>query len=333
MGKLVTFSEAFTLRELCALVVLIPALACHRGAAHPDASPADAGTADGSVATLDGGALSGATPSSPGSEASGALELRHVSLSGNGPLEASMSAKLPKDVALPLTQVAARVLVWWVDLRRGLNRGDELAVVYSLPHGKEPLVHAVSWTSSQGKGRHLAYLFQAPGAPFARYYDAEGKEVELRLVDGPIDNYDQVTSLLRDGRRHRGVDFRTPSGTPVKLPFDGVLVRKNWSFHANGNCLEFHDPASGRNAIFLHLSPLPRDLTPGRHFKKGEVVAKSDNSGHSTAPHLHYQLESPSGSILDPFEIHKTWRADLPAAAKSAFDVEVRRLNQLLEAK
>jgi murein DD-endopeptidase len=325
-----------TTRRFLLLVAGVTASSCH-----PVQVPADSGStggvaisrpADGGIGA-DGGAGTASVTSGPlGAEIPGS-GLRQVKVSINGALESSLTEKLASDVALPLTQVVARILVWWVDLRRGLNKGDELSVVYSLPPGKEPMIHALSWTSSQGKGKHVAYLFQAPGAPFARYYDAEGKEVELRLVDGPIDTYDQVTSLLRDGRRHKGVDFRTPTGTPVKLPFDGTLVRKNWAFRANGNCLEFNDPASGRDAIFLHLSPLPSELKPGQHFKKGEVVAKSDNSGHSTAPHLHYQLMSPAGKVLDPFDIHKTWRAELPSAAKASFDLEVKRLNEQLEAK
>jgi murein DD-endopeptidase len=327
------------LRSISLFALVASLAACHPARASADAAVStDAGVTagdggSGENSAGDGGQAPVITPSKAGSEATPASDLHHVHANISGSLEGSMTAVLPREVALPLTQVVARVLVWWVDLRRGLNKGDELTVVYSLPPGKEPLVHALSWISSQGKGKHLAYLFQAQGAPFARYYDAEGKEIELRLVDGPIDTYDQVTSLLKDGRRHKGVDFRTPTGTPVKMPFDATLVRKNWSFRGNGNCLEFHDSASGRSAIFLHLSPLPKDLQPGQHFKKGEEVAKSDNSGHSTAPHLHYQLVSPSGAILDPFEVHKTFRAELKADAKSAFDNEMRRLNLLLEQK
>ena len=33
-----------------------------------------------------------------------------------------------------------------------------------------------------------------------------------------------ITSLLRDGRRHKGVDFKTPVGTEVKATFNGTIT-------------------------------------------------------------------------------------------------------------
>jgi murein DD-endopeptidase MepM/ murein hydrolase activator NlpD len=139
-----------------------------------------------------------------------------------------------------------------------------------------------------------------------------------------------VTSLVKDGRRHKGVDFRAPVGTPVVAPFDGVIVRRNWKFSANGNCLDLLDPATGRHAIFLHLDVVPKAMAKGRSVKKGEAIAESGNSGHSTAPHLHYQLEDRSGKVLDPFKVHATTRVSIPAADRPAFDAERARLDARL---
>jgi murein DD-endopeptidase MepM/ murein hydrolase activator NlpD len=154
--------------------------------------------------------------------------------------------------------------------------------------------------------------------------------VELRLVDAPIADYEQVTSLLKDGRRHKGVDFKTPQGSQVVAPFDGVIERRNWHFSANGNCLDLRDAASGRHAIFLHLEVVPKEMAVGRKVRRGEVIAQSGNSGHSFAPHLHYQLEDASGTVLDPFAVLKTERRALSAADRAAFDAERRRLDAAL---
>jgi murein DD-endopeptidase MepM/ murein hydrolase activator NlpD len=132
---------------------------------------------------------------------------------------------------------------------------------------------------------------------------------------------------VKDGRRHKGVDFRTPVGTPVYAPFDGVVERRNWNFSGNGNCLDLRDPATGRHAIFLHLDVIPRSMATGRRVKQGEQVAESGNSGHSMAPHLHYQLEDGSGTVLDPFRVHATTRASLPASDRAAFEAERARLD------
>jgi murein DD-endopeptidase MepM/ murein hydrolase activator NlpD len=149
-------------------------------------------------------------------------------------------------------------------------------------------------------------------------------------VDSPIGEYEQVTSLLRDGRRHKGVDFKAPVGSPVLAPFDGVVERRNWNFRGNGNCLELRDPASGRRAIFLHLDVLPKETAPGRRVRKGEQIASSGNSGRSYAPHLHYQLESADGRVLDPYEVHHTTRRSIAPAQRASFDAARSRLDAAL---
>ncbi len=244
--------------------------------------------------------------------------LRRASVSVAGSLDQSLGAVVGPEVGPPLTQVSTRLLVWWLDISRDVRPGDELDVLYELPAGKEPVVHALRFESGKLGREVRAYRFQPPDAPFARYYDETGREVEERLEDSPIESYEQVTSLLRDGRRHKGVDFKAPVGTPVLAPFDGVVKRKNWNFRGNGNCLEVAD-GRGRTLLFLHLSDVEHGVGPGTRVKKGQVIARSGNTGRSTAPHLHYQLMAGS-RVLDPFEVHKTFRASLPADAKAAFD-------------
>lgn len=250
----------------------------------------------------------------------------------NGPLETALVDAVGKEVGAPLTQVVTRSLVWWVRVPQDLMKGDALSVVYETRPGQEPLVHALRFTSGK-LGRTLeSYRFQSAGSAFARYYQPDGTELEERLVDGPLDDYEQVTSLLRDGRRHKGVDFKTPAGTPVKATFDGVIARKNWNFRGNGNCLEVRESGGqGRTALFLHLSEVPKTVEAGQRVKKGQVIAESGNTGHSFAPHLHYQLMK-GDRVIDPFESHATTRRALPATDRAAFDVAVTSLGRRLGA-
>ena len=164
--------------------------------------------------------------------------LRYVHASVAGPLETAFTSELGRDVGEPLTQVVTRTLVWWINVPDDLRRGDVVDVVFSERQGAEPLVHAVRFVSERAGRWFAAYRYQAPGQAYAHYYSRDGQEIELRLRDAPLDDHEQVTSLLRDGRGHRGVDFRTPVGTPVKATFDGTVGRVNRSFRQNGNCLE-----------------------------------------------------------------------------------------------
>jgi murein DD-endopeptidase len=264
----------------------------------------------------------------------GPLKVAGLSLASviiQGPLETAVVAATSPEVGPALAQVVTRTLIWWVEVPNELRRGDKLDILYEQRPSEEPLVHAVRFTSGKTGQTHRAYRFRAEGDSTARYYLPGGEELELRLESSPLDDYEQVTSLLRDGRRHKGVDFKTPVGTPVKAPFTGVVRRKNWGFRHNGNCIELEEVGGKqRRALFLHLEELPRTLKVGERFTAGAIIGRSGNSGRSFAPHLHYQLEDQNERVLDPYESHRTYRRTLGAALRPALEAEVRRMDGLL---
>jgi murein DD-endopeptidase MepM/ murein hydrolase activator NlpD len=254
-----------------------------------------------------------------------------------GPIEDAIKAALPRGeraIGEELTAVVNRLLVWEIDVARDARRGDRLDLAWTPPArgsgSPAPVVEAMRYASQKLGGTIAAYRFKAEGARWPRYYRADGAEVEQRIADAPVEDYEQITSLLRDGRRHEGVDFKTPVGSPVRATFDGVVWRRNWNFAGNGNCLDVRDAATGRHAIFLHLDVLPKDVRPGRKVRKGDVIAASGNSGRSFAPHLHYQLEAPDGRVLDPFDVHRTERATIAAADRAAFGAARAKLDAAL---
>ena len=245
----------------------------------------------------------------------------------HGALEQAIVGQVGKSVGPALTQVVNRALVWWVSVPGDLRKNDTLWVAYEERPNQEPLVHAVRLVSGKAAKTFEAYRYKANGDMFSRLYEPNGQELEERLVDAPLDTYEQVTSLLRDGRRHKGVDFKTPIGTPVKATFDGVIARKTWNFRGNGNSLEVVESGGkGRHALFLHLSEVPGSVQPGQRVKRGQVIARSGNTGHSFAPHLHYQLMSASGAVLDPFDSHPTERVTLAQTELLHFDQEMKKL-------
>jgi murein DD-endopeptidase len=256
---------------------------------------------------------------------------RFLSVRIEGPIEAALVAGAGNETGPALTQVVKRVMVWWINVPADLRKGDLLELIYEPQPGQEPLVSAVRLRSAKAGRTFEAYRFKPAGAQFARFYDADGADLELRLDPSPLDSWEQITSLLKDGRKHKGVDFKAPVGTPVKATFDGTITRKNWFFRGNGNSLEITSSgAPWMKAIFLHLSELPRTLTVGTKVKKGEVIAHSGNSGHSFAPHLHYQLMSPSDRVLDPFDVHATTKVNLPAADRPALTEQVTKWRSMM---
>jgi murein DD-endopeptidase len=242
------------------------------------------------------------------------VHYRYADLTIERSLEESFVAKTDVVLGQKLAQVTKRVLVWWVDVNRELHKGDRIEVVYELlaDPNLEPLVHAIWFRSRQHNKQLSAVRVQLEGEKFARWYDEEGAEIERRLVNGPVVDYEQITSLIGDGRGHRGMDFKTPVGTPVTSPFNGTVKRKNWATRRNGNCLEIVDAKSGMSVYFLHLSSFAKGVHAGAAVKKGQLLARSGNTGRSSAPHLHYQLERPDGRTVDPLRVHRSERRKLP---------------------
>ncbi len=310
-------------------------------AAAPPAAPAPAvAPAPGEVAAAGASANPNAPPVAPAdvnavvtgnapvAVAAPALKdgYKSFSVTINGPLESAIVAATSKEAGTPLTQVVTRSLVWWLNVPGDLLRGDTLSGLYEERPGQEPLVHAVRLTSRKFGKTFEAYRYKPSTAEVARFYQPDGIDLEEHLSDGPLENWEQITSLLRDGRKHKGVDFKTPVGTPVHATFDGTVVSKNWNFRGNGNSLKVQENGgAGRTALFLHLSELPKSVQVGDKVKKGQVLAKSGNTGHSFAPHLHYQLMQ-GEKVIDPFKSHTVTKVTLPSDERLKLDVAVAKL-------
>ena len=202
-------------------------------------------------------------------------------------------------------------------------QGDTLELLYEPQEDEDPIVHALKVTAAKLTSPKVAYRFQSQKDDWPRYYDDQGNEIEARLRSGPIQDYEQVTSLLGDGRGHKGVDFKTPVGSPIKAPFDGVVVKRNWNTRQNGNCLKIRDRRTGTIAYLLHLDRIPEKIRRHAAIKTGQLIAYSGNTGRSSAPHLHYQLER-HGRTIDPFKFHRTFRATLDTEDRDAFQDQVR---------
>ena len=109
-------------------------------------------------------------------------------------------------------------------------------------------------------------------------------------------------------RLHAGVDLGTASGTPVRAAAAGV-VRRASSDGVNGRILVL-DHGRGVTTIYCHNDELL--VQDGERVAKGQVISYSGNTGRSTGPHLHYQLDL-AGQAVDPLR----YRASHPRTSAS----------------
>lgn len=226
-----------------------------------------------------------------------------------------------------LAQVYARLFVWDLDLRRDLQKGDRVQVAWRMTEQGKVEIGAARLHSLKHGRTYTAYRWHAPEDAFASYWSDDGTEVPHRLTNSPLRDYEQITSLLKDRPSHEGMDFKTPVGTPIVSPFAGQVKRTDWNWAANGNCIEVAF-TNGAVAKFLHLSET--GVTPGQSVAAGEIIGRTGNTGRSTAPHLHYQVEK-GGTVLDPLDFHGSERRRLTGTAVGAFQAEARRFDALLD--
>ncbi len=96
-------------------------------------------------------------------------------------------------------------------------------------------------------------------------------------------------------RLHAGLDIACPTGTRVISPGDGIVTfvgRKG----GYGQTI-IVDHGYGIATMFGHNSK--NLVTPGQKIKRGEVIAYAGNTGISTGPHLHYEVQV-DGVPVDP---------------------------------
>lgn len=99
----------------------------------------------------------------------------------------------------------------------------------------------------------------------------------------------------RWGRLHTGVDIGVHTGTPVKAADGGRVIfsGRNGSL---GICIRI-DHGGNRVTTYGHLSK--NLVKTGQKVFQGQHIGNSGNTGHSTGPHLHFEIQI-NGKFKNP---------------------------------
>src|SRR5262249_31267791 len=110
-------------------------------------------------------------------------------------------------------------------------------------------------------------------------------------VSGP------VTSPFgwRWGRMHEGIDIGVPYGTPIHAAASGTVIYCGWE-SGYGN-LTVIDHGGGLATAYGHQSSLA--VSCGQQVSQGDVIGYVGSTGHSTGPHLHFEVRV-NGAAVDP---------------------------------
>jgi murein DD-endopeptidase MepM/ murein hydrolase activator NlpD len=94
---------------------------------------------------------------------------------------------------------------------------------------------------------------------------------------------------------HSGLDIGAPVGTPVKAPAPGTVVVAGVNAEYGQTVVVDH--GNDTKSLYGHLSKLT--VTVNQKVQRGEVIALTGNTGRSSGPHLHYEIQV-KGKAVNP---------------------------------
>jgi murein DD-endopeptidase MepM/ murein hydrolase activator NlpD len=100
---------------------------------------------------------------------------------------------------------------------------------------------------------------------------------------------------MRWGRLHEGIDITAASGTPIWAAAAGTVIYAGW-LGGYGN-LVVVDHGNGLATAYAHASAIL--VSVGQSVSQGETVALVGSTGHSSGPHLHFEVRV-NGVAVDP---------------------------------
>ncbi len=182
-------------------------------------------------------------------------------------------------------------------------------------------------------GASWGFQYQARvmlGDPKARHMPAQPYRVPFSIATSHsvTQAYPGGISHNDDSSRH-AIDFAMPVGSAVFAARSGTVVDIASNFFQSGTNIQRDGPRAnivrimhddGTMAIYAHLNRSSIRVRPGDQVGTGEYIADSGNTGFSTGPHLHFDVQKNDGFrlISIPFELlGPNGTANYPAPGES----------------
>lgn len=97
----------------------------------------------------------------------------------------------------------------------------------------------------------------------------------------------RMDPIYRVSAFHEGMDFTAPQGTDVYATGEGTVESAGWK-QGYGNCIIINHGYNYKT-LYGHLHKI--EVKKGQRVVRGDVIGKVGNTGKSTGPHLHYEVQ------------------------------------------
>lgn len=247
--------------------------------------------------------------------------------------DAALAAGEKPEVAIVLSDVFA----WDVDFYRDVQKGDRMRAVVEKIVSRGRVLGYGNVLAAEYAGRTVgakrSFRYKLPDGTES-YFLEDGTSARKTFLKTPL-KYARVTSgfgnrfhpVLQYQRAHNGVDYGTPTGTPVWAVADGTVTKAGWD-NGGGNrvCVKH---AMSFETCYLHLSKI--SVKPGQRVPQKTVLGESGNTGLSTGPHLHFGMMR-GGKWVNPLSQNFPRADPLPKALVEHFRETVAPLASRLAA-
>jgi lipoprotein NlpD len=107
----------------------------------------------------------------------------------------------------------------------------------------------------------------------------------------PVDGVLSSPFGPRDGRAHEGIDLAVAADTPVRAACDGIVTYAGDGLRGYGKLVIVrHDGALA--TLYAHNRELL--VREGEPVTRGQIIARSGQTGRASAPHLHFEVRKDS---------------------------------------
>ncbi|WP_299683806.1 M23 family metallopeptidase [uncultured Dokdonia sp.] len=101
-------------------------------------------------------------------------------------------------------------------------------------------------------------------------------------------------------KKHWGMDFTAPRGTPVYASGDGKVSRADATASGYGKHIRITH-GYGYESLYAHLNAY--NVKKGQKVKRGDLIGFVGSTGRSEAPHLHYEIFK-EGERINPIHFY-----------------------------
>jgi murein DD-endopeptidase MepM/ murein hydrolase activator NlpD len=214
---------------------------------------------------------------------------------------------------------------WEVDFFSEVQPNDSFSILFQRKYCDSTCVgygRILAAIYSGQVGSFAGYRFTDPESTTA-YYNAEGQNLQKTFQKSPL-RFSRVSSFFgrrfhpirRVMRRHYGVDYVAPKGTPVEAVSDGRVVSAGRSGGYGRLVVLGH--AEGYQTRYGHLSGFAKGIRKGAPVKQRQVVGYVGSTGLSTGPHLHFEVRK-FGSAVNPLKLNPPRRSPVKQAYMPQF--------------